>query len=80
MSTASARAASYVLTLEEIGHLAAEGGKPAETLMNVVALDRQALSDRRLLGLPAGAGSRQSGAGGDASGCARSASARCAWR
>src|SRR5271170_1487075 len=35
---ASARAASYVLTLEEIGHLAAEGGKPAETLMNVVAL------------------------------------------
>ncbi len=38
MSTASARAASYVLTLEEIAHLAAEGGKPAETLMNVVAL------------------------------------------
>jgi glycogen phosphorylase len=34
----SARAASYVLTLDEIGHLAAEGGKPAETLMNVVAL------------------------------------------
>ncbi len=29
---------SYVLTLEEIGDLAAEGGKPAETLMNVVAL------------------------------------------
>ncbi len=29
---------SHVLTLEEIGHLAAEGGKPAETLMNVVAL------------------------------------------
>ena len=27
---------SYVLTLEEIGNLAAEGGKPAETLMNVV--------------------------------------------
>src|SRR6201996_564051 len=36
--TASARAASYVLTLEEIAHLAAEGGKPAETLANVVAL------------------------------------------
>src|SRR5579872_4473584 len=35
---ASARIANYVLTLEEIGHLAAEGGKPAETLMNVVAL------------------------------------------
>ncbi len=29
---------SYVLTLEEIGDLAAEGGKPAETLTNVVAL------------------------------------------
>ena len=29
---------SYVLTLEEIGNLAKEGGKPAETLMNVVAL------------------------------------------
>src|ERR1700676_3119734 len=27
-----------VLTLEEIANLAAEGGKPAETLMNVVAL------------------------------------------
>ena len=32
------RDASYVLTLEEIGNLAKEGGKPAETLMNVVAL------------------------------------------
>src|SRR5712691_3280004 len=30
--------ASYVLTLEEIANLAAEGGKPAETLTNVVAL------------------------------------------
>ena len=30
--------ASHILTLEEIGALAAEGGKPAETLMNVVAL------------------------------------------
>jgi glycogen phosphorylase len=29
---------NYVLTLEEIGNLAAEGGKPAETLANVVAL------------------------------------------
>src|SRR5258705_13304568 len=29
---------SYVLTLEEIGNLAAEEGKPAETLTNVVAL------------------------------------------
>src|SRR5438132_13118408 len=29
---------SYVLTLEEIGALAGEGGKPAETLMKVVAL------------------------------------------
>src|SRR5215471_7859217 len=32
------RDASHVLTLEEIAKLAAEGGKPAETLMNVVAL------------------------------------------
>src|ERR1700684_725908 len=32
------RHSSYVLTLEEIANLAAEGGKPAETLMNVVAL------------------------------------------
>jgi len=32
------RDAAYVLTLEEIGNLAAEGGKPAETLTNVVAL------------------------------------------
>src|SRR5881397_3295847 len=30
--------ADYVLTLEEIADLAAEGGKPAETLTNVVAL------------------------------------------
>src|SRR4029077_10843503 len=29
---------SYVLTLEEIGNLAGGAGKPAETLMNVVAL------------------------------------------
>ncbi|HLY63060.1 MAG TPA: alpha-glucan family phosphorylase [Terriglobia bacterium] len=32
------RDAQFVLTLEEIGALAREGGKPAETLMNVVAL------------------------------------------
>ena len=30
--------ASFVLTLEELGALAAESGKPAETLMNLVAL------------------------------------------
>ena len=30
--------ANYVLTWEEIANLAAEPGKPAETLMNVVAL------------------------------------------
>ena len=30
--------ASHVLTFEEIANLAGEGGKPAETLMNVVAL------------------------------------------
>jgi glycogen phosphorylase len=35
---APARDARDVLTLEEIAHLAQEGGKPAETLKNVVAL------------------------------------------
>ena len=35
---AMAREENYVLTLEDIGNLAREGGKPAETLMNVVAL------------------------------------------
>ncbi len=38
MHTSDLLHSSYVLTLEEIGNLAAEGGKPAETLMNVVAL------------------------------------------
>ena len=38
MNQSGTREASYVLTLEEIGNLAQEGGKPAETLMNVVAL------------------------------------------
>src|SRR5438477_11011045 len=37
-TTADDRYAGYVLTLEEIGNLAREAGKPAETLMNVVAL------------------------------------------
>ncbi len=36
--SATAREANYVLTLEEIASLAQEGGQPAETLMNVVAL------------------------------------------
>src|SRR5689334_5236524 len=36
--SAYARDASHVLTLEEIANLAKEGGKPAETLMNVVDL------------------------------------------
>ena len=36
--TASERHVDYVLTLEEIANLAAEGGKPAGTLMNVTAL------------------------------------------
>jgi starch phosphorylase len=35
---AMAREENYVLTLDEIGNLTQEGGKPAETLMNVVAL------------------------------------------
>jgi hypothetical protein len=33
----TARDDNYVLTLEEISQLAQESGKPAETLMNVVA-------------------------------------------
>src|SRR3954470_19678128 len=37
-ASASPMHESYVLTLEEIANLAQEGGKPAETLMNVVAL------------------------------------------
>src|SRR5580692_6002030 len=35
---ASVNDTTGVLTLEEISHLTQEGGKPAETLMNVVAL------------------------------------------
>jgi len=38
---AAMRDANHVLTLEEITKLAEEGGKPAETLMNVVALIAQ---------------------------------------
>src|ERR1700686_3488982 len=38
MSQIPTREANYVLTLEEISSLAQEGGKPAETLMNMVAL------------------------------------------
>jgi len=38
--------ATYVLTLEEIGNLSAEGGNPAETLTNVVALIGRRFKDR----------------------------------
>src|SRR5579863_4576970 len=38
MSPSESRVENHVLTLEEIAALAREGGKPAETLMNVVAL------------------------------------------
>src|SRR5215475_14461285 len=38
MNQSVAREARYVLTLDELGALTLEGGKPAETLMNVVAL------------------------------------------
>jgi starch phosphorylase len=38
MTVAAARADHHVLTLEEIATLTKEGGQPAETLMNVVAL------------------------------------------
>src|SRR5271154_5408921 len=36
--TVRPREVTHVLTLEEIANLAAEGGQPAETLLNVVAL------------------------------------------
>ena len=42
--TGETPAVNYVLTLDELSTLTREGGKPAETLMNVVALDRQAVS------------------------------------
>ena len=38
MQAGEAQAINYVLTLDELSTLAREGGKPAETLMNVVAL------------------------------------------
>src|SRR5579871_2902875 len=38
MSETASRAATHVLTIEEIAQLAGESGKPVETLMNVVAL------------------------------------------
>ena len=38
MQTGEAQALNYVLTLDELSTLAREGGKPEETLMNVVAL------------------------------------------
>ena len=69
-----------VLSLEEIGNLAADGGKPADTLMNVVALIAKRFQNRRLLGLSAGARSRQSRAGRDPRTCAANASATCACR
>ena len=37
-ASAAVTEATHVLTLDEIGNLAQDGGKPAETLMNVVAL------------------------------------------
>ena len=49
--------ASRVLTLEEITSLTEDSGKPADTLMNVVALIARALSHRCLFGLSSGAGS-----------------------
>ena len=51
---APAQDENHVLTLEEIANLAAEGGKSAETLMNVVGFDRQALSIRRVFGISPG--------------------------
>ena len=70
---------SYVLTLEEIGNLAAEGGKPAETLMNVVALIAR---DSRPMSVPHICWSRTAPTWSwpRRSDFAPNASARCAWR
>ena len=60
---AIAREANHVLTLEEIGNLTQEGGKPAETLMNVVALIARRFQTDVCSAYLAGAGPRQPGAG-----------------
>ena len=63
--TVTSQEDSLLWTLEEIGRLISESGNPSETLTNIVQPDPAAVRDRRLLGLPARAGSRQPGAGGD---------------
>jgi glycogen phosphorylase len=55
--------ATYVLTLEEIANLAMEGGKPAETLMNVVALIAKRFRTDRLLRVFVGARPGKFGSG-----------------
>ena len=45
--------ANLALTLDEITSLTQDGGKPADTLMNVVALIASRFHDRRLLRLSA---------------------------
>ena len=52
-----------VLSLDELGAFADAGSNPAETLMNVVGADREALPHRRLFRVSAGARSRQPGPG-----------------
>jgi hypothetical protein len=48
MSATADDRASDVLTLEEIRNLTSEAGKPAETLMNVVALIASRFQKRRV--------------------------------
>ena len=54
---------SVLWTLEEIGRLVSHSGNPAETLDQHRSPDQAAVRYRRLLGLSAGAGSGQPGAG-----------------
>ena len=60
--TATTDQGSVLWTLEEIGRLVSHSGNPAETLNNLGPPDQAAVRHRRLLGLPAGAGSVEPGA------------------
>ena len=62
---------SLIWTLEEIGRLVSQSGKPAETLSQHRGADPTAVRDRRLLGLSARARPNESGLGGDGRSAAR---------
>ena len=60
------RDADYVLTLEEIGESGRRRRKARRDSDERGRVDRQTICHRRLFGISAGAGPRQSGAGRDA--------------